>query len=271
MKKIILFIFFTVSITACSRIDLAVYIATKYVENRADHFFDLSRDQSKWLKNTINSDMGKVKKTIFPQLAAELFQVASHLEGQRVVDAGMVQLSYSRIKNIFYEGLRLLAPAAVALVDRLYPSQLTVFQKEFDKKMQEIKADDSPKHSYQKMKRNFTLWMGGLNAAQKKELENFVKNNPSNIDEKIKHRKFLVSEFIRVYPNLKERHQFVEGLFTQYESMRQPDFSRMALEHDKKMVILVTSILNEMTDFQRDSLVETLRERANQFLKISKE
>lgn len=70
MKKIVLFLLIIVCIVAsCSRLDLAVNLANSYVTNKADDFFDLTGEQSKWLKKALARDIEKVKKTIFSPIS----------------------------------------------------------------------------------------------------------------------------------------------------------------------------------------------------------
>lgn len=270
MKKLLLFLTIFLCFSACSRIDLAVYFADTYVQSKANTYFDLNSDQSKWLKGALKSDIEKVKKTIFPQLAAELLKAADTVSAQRVLETATVQLSYERVRNLFYEGLRLFAPEAVIFSRKLEASQVSVFQSEFDKKMRDIKEDESSKKSYKRMKKHFDSWLGSMTSAQKKELEEHVQKNPPLINEKVYNRQLLAHEFVRVFPDLSARGKFVENLFSRYETMREPAYSKLTNEQDKKVIGLVKSILNKMTDSQRETLIDTLRDRANQLIKLSK-
>lgn len=270
MKKLfvlILMIFcFAIS---CSRLDLAVNLANSYVTNKADDFFDLTSDQSKWLKKSLANDINTLKKTIFPQLAAEMFKVADILNTQKSYDSTTVMNYYSRLEGLFYDGLRLFSPTAVAFVDKLTPSQIEYFQKESDKKFSDMK-EDSQKKSYTKMKKQFDSWAGGLNAAQKKDLKEFVDRNPPPIKESVYNRQNLVHEFVRAYPDKDGRKKFVEGIFTKYESMMDPGYRTMVSNRNKKVAVFVSHFLNKMSEDQRQTLVTTIRDRANQLIKISK-
>lgn len=266
LMTLLVFIF-----TACSRIDLAVYFADNYVVNRAEHYFDLRREQARWLKKAVKADISMIKKTIFPQLAQELLVAADKVNDTRVFDSATVQLSYERVKNLFYEGLRFFSRDAVLFADKLESFQVDNFQKEFDKKMREVKEDDNPKDRYKRIKKHFDSWMGSMTHLQKKELEDFVEHHSAYTQEKIYSRVSLAHEFVRVYPDKVARAKFVEGLMTRYESMRGATYSKLDAQKEKEMVDLVTSLLNKMNDSQREVLIETLRQRANQLIRLSKE
>ena len=156
-----------ITVTSCSRLDLAVNLANSYITNKADDYFDLTREQSKWLKVALERDIAKVKKTIFPQLASEMFKAASVLSEGRAVDYTLVYTTYKRLENLLYETLRIFSPSAVAFSERLTPNQLAHFQKEFDGKIKDLKEDPEDR-TYQKMKKQFDSWTGAISSKQKK-------------------------------------------------------------------------------------------------------
>ena len=270
MKKIVLFFFIVFCVvTSCSRLDLAVNLANTYVANKVDDFFDLTGEQSKWLKQALVRDIDKVKKTIFPQLAAEMFKISQTINTQKSFDTGSVLNSYNRLEGLFYDGLRVFSSSAVAFVDKLSPAQVDYFQKEADKKFSEMKEDPNKK-SYNKIKKQFDSWAGGMDSKQKKELKVFVDRNPPPIKESIYNRQSLVHEFVRSYPDKVARRKYVEKLFTNYDSMLDPSYKKVLVEKHNKVAAFVTNILNKMDEDQKKTLAETIRDRANQLIKISK-
>lgn len=270
MKKITALIFLILLITfSCSRLDLAVNLANSYVTNKADDFFDLTGDQSKWLKTTLSSDITRVKKAIFPQLAAEMLRIADVINNHTTFDSDTVLNSYNRLEGIYYDGLKMFSPTAVAFVDKLKPAQIEYFQKQVDKKFSEMK-EDPEKKSYNKIKKHFDSWMGGMTSTQKKELKAFIEKNPPPVKELVYNRQHLVHEFIRAYPDKVARKSFVEGMFTKYETMIDPAYKKIVTEKNKRVAVFFTNILNKMSADQKKTLVETIRDRANQVVKISK-
>lgn len=270
MKKILLFFFIVFCVvTSCSRLDLAVNLANTYVANKADDFFDLTGEQSKWLKQSLSRDIEKVKKTIFPQLAAEMFKISQSINTQKSFDTNSVLNSYRRLESLFFDGLRMFSPSAVAFADKLSPAQVDYFQKESDKKFSEMKEDPNKK-SYNKIKKQFDSWAGGMNSNQKKELKIFVDKNPPPIKESVYNRQSLVHEFVRSYPDKVARKKFVENLFNNYDSMLDPAYKKVLAEKHGRIAAFVTNILNKMGEDQKKTLAETIRDRANQLIKISK-
>ncbi|MBC7711913.1 MAG: hypothetical protein H7177_01140 [Rhizobacter sp.] len=271
MKKMMLpFLFLIIFLNSCSRLDVAVQFASTYVANKADDYFDTNKEQAKWLKDNFNKDFVKVQKIIFPQMAAELMKAADVVSSKRTIDTMMLQASYDRVKNLFYDVLRTFSAKAVLFADQLTSKQIVYFQKTFDKKMNDLKEDESSKDSYKKMKKQFDTWMGTMTTVQKNELEKFTKANPPLTAEKIYTRQLLAHEFVTAYPDKISRKRFVEKITTHFDDAYENRFSKTAKERNNKVVALVASILNKMTDDQRETLVETLRDRANQLVKISK-
>ncbi len=272
MKKIIVLFFSLLLFTSsCSRIDLAVYFADTYVVNKADDYFDLAGDQKKWLKSALKADINKVKRIIFPQLGHELLRVADILNTNRMVDQEAVYVSYQRVKKLVYEGARIFAPNAALFSEKLSSRQIVVFQKEMDEKLIDLRKDDTEKNNYKKMKKNFETWIGHLTSEQKKSLENFVRETPSMTREKIFNRQTMSHDFVKAFPNKISRAQYVRNVFTQYEKMRNPDYSILTEAYNKRVAEFVTVFLNELRAGQRENLVSNLRDRANQLIKLSKE
>lgn len=265
-----IYIFFALFFfSSCSRLDLAVNLANTYIVNKADSFFDLSADQYKWLKKTLSNDIQKVKKVIFPQLASEMFKIAQTLEGQKNYDSFTVLHSYNRLEGLFFDGLRLFASSAVAFADKLSPNQMEYFQKQADKKFTEMKVNPQKK-SYNRIKKNFDSWIGGINSHQKKEIRDFVFTNPPSINESVENRKNLIHDFLKSFSDKVARKEYVEKLFTSYESMQDTGYKKIVLEKHKKIAAFVTSILNKIGEEQKQTLIDNIRDRANQLIKISK-
>lgn len=262
----LLFITLT-SITSCSRIDLAVNLANSYVTNKADDYFDLTRAQTSWLKEALGRDIDRVKKTIFPQLATEMFKAADTLNTRQVFDSNMVYGTYKRLENLFYQGLKIFTPNAVLFVEKLSPAQVAYFQKEFDKKAIDLKEEPEEKQ-YSKMKKQFDSWVGSVTSNQKKDIKNFVTTNPPPVQETVYNRQKMVHQFVN--SDLAARKVYVEKLFTSYESLREPSYAKIAEAKQKQVAGFVTSMLNKISADQKKTLVDTIRDRANQLIKISK-
>jgi hypothetical protein len=271
MKKILFLVLILLfAVTSCSRLDIAVNLANSYLTNKADDYFDLSREQKSALKANLTKDIAAIKKTILPQFAAEMFKAADLISAQKNFDVNTVYQTYVRAENLMYQAVRIFTPTAVALADSLNSSQITKFQNEFDKKIKDLK-DDPEKKSYDRIKKQFDSWMGSMTSDQKKKLKDFISANPPAINETVFNRQNIAHEFVRNYPDKAARKKFVEKLMTNYESLKETNYNKLMLEKNKKVAGFVTQILNSMKDDQRKTLIEELRERANQLMKISKD
>lgn len=270
MKKVsVLILFILLTITSCSRLDLAVGLANSYMTQKTDGFFDLSWKQSRWLKEVLAKDIARIKKLILPKLGAELFATADLLSTQNKFDSNTVMSRYNRLEEIFYEGLKVFTLTAKTLVDKLLPTQIEYFQKKADQKFLKMK-ENSHSNTYKKMKKNFDSWTGGMTSEQKEELKEFVKENPTPINEIVYHRQKLVHYFIKAYPDKINRHNFIERLFTNYQSEMSPNYKKIINEKNRLVANFFTGILNKMSDEQKQTLISTIKDRANQLLKISK-
>ena len=271
MKKILVpMLFLFLFLNSCSRLDIAVQFANTYVANKADDYFDLTSEQKKWLRANFEKDFLNVQKVIFPQLAAELMKASEVISTKKNIEVATVQMSYDRMKNLFFESLRMFSNNAINFSDKLGPDQILVFQKEFDKKMRDLSEDESSRNSFKKMKKQFDSWMGNLTAIQKKELENFNNLNPPLTSEKVHARQQLALEFVSSFPDKQNRRIFVSKITTKFDQLYESKLSKAYVVRNTRVMGLVASILNKISDDQRQSLVDTLRDRANQLIKISK-
>ncbi len=255
------------SIVSCSRIDLAVNLANSYITNKVDGYFDLTRDQTSWLREALSRDIDHVKKTIFPQLASEMLNAADTLSSRSTIDSAFVYTSYKRLENLFYQGLRIFTPNAVLFVEKLSPAQIAYFQKEFDKKAADLK-EEPQKKDYDKMKKHFDSWMGSVTSNQKKEIKNFVSTTPPTAQEAVYNRQKMVYHFVN--SDQSARKNYVQKLFTSYESLREPGYAKIAEAKTRQVTGFVTSMLNRISPDQKKTLIDTIRDRANQLINISK-
>jgi hypothetical protein len=271
MKKIILYIFISCFLlNSCSRLDLAVNFADTYIVNKTDNYFDLTSEQKKWLNLNFDKDFSKVKEIIFPRIASELFKAANMISSKAPLGASDIKLAYERLNKLFYDGLQMFSSDAVLLVDQLNTNQIIYFQKEFDKKMKELQENENSKDSYKKMKKQFDSWLGEMTSLQKKELESFTTANPPLTNEIVNNRQLLAHEFVSSYYDQSLRRKFVEKIMNHFGESYEANFSIKMKERNNKIIELTTSILNQITNEQREILVNRLKDRANQLLKISK-
>jgi hypothetical protein len=66
------------------------------------------------------------------------------------------------------------------------------------------------------------------------------------------------------------RRAFVESLFTKYDSMMDSNYKKTVTEKNKRVAEFFTTILNNISPDQKKILIDTIRDRANQLVKISK-
>lgn len=270
IKELLWIVFICFILNSCSRLDVAMRFASTYVVSKTDDYFELNREQNKWFREKFEQDFYQVKKIIFPQLAAELIKASDVISSKRAIDANMLSLSYERVKSLFYEGLRMFSANIALFAEQLLPYQIVNFQKEFDKKLRSLKENDSSKEAYSRMKKQFGSWMGALTSIQNDELEKFTIENPPFTHEKIYNRQFLANEFYTAYPIKTNRAQFVLKLTTRFSEVYESKFSKLNIARTNKLFAVVSSILNKMNENQRETLVETLRDRAHQLASISK-
>lgn len=251
---------------------MAANWADTYILNRIDHFFDVNSMQSQFVKKAVNEDIMVIKMEIFPRVATEFEGVQKSIESNTPISLDQFVRREEILKKIFFDSIKIFEPNAQQFVKKLSASQLEVFQKVFDKKMGELREDlENPatakKKRFERIKTQMQSWIGTLTNDQLLEIQAFSNDNLYPLKESIKNREKISREFIASFQNEVTKRKFINRLFTDYESMRDPDFVKASETDQQKLYGLIVNLLNKMTAEQRKHLVETLKDRIEQLRK----
>lgn len=268
MKKLYLaiIIFF---ISACSRLELATNWADTYITHQIDDYFDINSIQSSFLKKSLKEDIQKIRVRIFPQVASEMQKILKEVDEQTKFNQEIVSVHEVEFKKIFYDGLKIFEASAVEFSSQLDADQLSKFKKEFGEKTKDLQKEvDRPykakEKRFDKIKKQIESWIGNLNNDQKRDVEKFCQLNLFPLREQILNRDKLSREFIESFPDMNKRKEYVHELFLNYESLREPIYTKAVLNDQKNFFELLATILNKLTPEQRKHLNEILRDRIKQ-------
>lgn len=271
MKK--LYIVFNLSLlllpTSCSRIELAANWADTYIVNHIDKYFEVNSMQSQFIKKAVKDDVDEIRKKVFPSVADELESFQKKIESNTVFTFQDIDHSQLELKKIFYDTVAIFEPNAQVFLKKLTTQQLEIFKSTFDKKTKELESDlenpaDAKKKRFHKIKDQFQSWVGTLNNDQLFIIQQFTADNLPPLKEQLRNREKLSKEFLDSFKNAQSQSKFVSQLFTNYESMRDPDYAKASSIYQKKLLELVVVILNQLTPEQKKHLIDTIKDRAEQ-------
>ena len=260
---------------ACSRSELAMNWADGFITNYIDQYFDMNSLQLQLLEKSLDEDLLKVRKIVFPQLADKLQKINLDIEGRILFNESLVSSYATDFKGIFKSGLIIFEPSAENFVNQLSASQVQSFKNKFDKKTKELEKVagnilGARKKRYDNLKTQLESWIGTLDSDQKADIEKYADANPFPLEEQILNRNKLAAEFVKVFPDKNKRTKFIHELFYNYESLRAPQYAKLMDEGRHKDFEIIAVILNKMTSYQKKTLARKLFDRAEQVKKMAK-
>jgi len=254
---------------------MAINWAENFITNYIDQYFDMNSLQLQLLEKSLDEDLLKVRKIIFPKLVDKLQKINLDIEGRIVFKESLINSYAMDFKEIFNSGLVIFEPSAQAFVNHLSVSQVQSFKNKFDKKTKELEKDagnilKARKKRYDDLKTHLESWIGTLVSEQQTDIEKYADENPFPLEEQILNRNKLAAEFIKVFPDKNKRTKFIHELFYNYESLREPHYAKLMDDGLHKDFEIISTVLNKMTTYQKKILSRKLIDRAEQVKKMVK-
>ncbi len=237
-----------------------------YITDQIDNYFDINNLQSQFIKKSLEDDIEKIRKIIFPRIAQEMMKVLNEVNGKTVFNEKIISDHEEEFKKIFYEGLKIFEHSAVEFSSKLTIKQLESFKNEFGLKTKILRDETRDRLAlrekrFTKIREQLESWIGILTVEQRAVLKVFCDENVFPYEEQILTREKLSSEFAESFSDKNKRRKFVSKLFLHYESMRDPSYTKALLEDQKKLHAFFAKILNEATEKQKIHLSGVLQDR----------
>lgn len=270
MKKLNLLLLASLFLSyGCSRLDLALKFVNTYVVYKADDYFDLTSAQKNWLRVEFEKDFTKIKSQIIPKASNELYRLSKIVQEKKEFTEIEVAAEFDLLNKYLYETVKVFSPNAIIFAGLLTPDQVDTFQKNYRKKLNNLKEDFNQEKSTDRLTSSFDNWFGELLPSQEKQVVDFVKINPQPVDLIVRDRQKILGDFKESFSNESKRSALVEKIFTDYNSLLEPSYISIREARNKNLIKLVTIVLNSMTNDQRNQLSTNLVSRANQLSKIN--
>lgn len=97
--KIYLFLFTMLFLSACSRLDLAVSFAPRFISNEVDEALDLDSDRYKKMKAVIAGDIEKNKDVLFSEIITQV-EYLLMLTGKKEISPDEVRFIFQELKDL---------------------------------------------------------------------------------------------------------------------------------------------------------------------------
>lgn len=274
LKKILLTIPCALSLTACSSMEFAADWADTYLENEIDNYFELNKDQSRFVDKALKEQIASVRKERLPKLADELNATAEQIKKTDKLETSQVDEIFLRIQGQIDQTLASVEPVAQNFMAQIRPEQIKNFEKEFKKQNEKIKNKNSSEkkkleNHIEQIEKQIRFWSGSISKNQSKDIKEFCSNNPYPIEERLLNREKISREFLDAYPDEKTRKAFIKKLLTDYKSLYLPAYAEKTAAYRKNFNNFIAIYINKMTPDEKNKLVDNIKKRAQEFQKIA--
>lgn len=260
--------------TGCSRWDWAIRFADVYLMSEADRLFDLTREQERRLKPEVQTVIKEIRRQDFPVFAEFLQRIATGVES-----ASEEGIKKDQIDAWFLEGKRSLSlvmrrfePAALDLARDAGDEQAKSFEEEFKRSTDKLrKRTDTEKKLYERdferAERWFEMWIRRPTKEQQRMLEEYVRGNPSPINEQLQHREKMLADFLAVKGDA--RIEWIKKFYENPDALREPSYAAKMDTREAKLRDFLFRIGQTMSKEQKEYLTKDLREKAAQLQRLS--
>lgn len=171
MMKYLFFSIICCSLSSCNLRSAGYRFADLYLENRADHYFDLNREQSERAEALADDTLNQVNKSVFPFLISDLQTLSSKTQSGPfgLAEAQWVQQRYQETLWRFYDGA---ATPLAGLLSTLSKDQVNYFaavlQKESRERHDKLKLSeaDFQKQQLKQVTSRFEKFFGSFSREQ---------------------------------------------------------------------------------------------------------
>ncbi|MGZ3775818.1 MAG: DUF6279 family lipoprotein [Pseudobdellovibrionaceae bacterium] len=268
MKKFILLFLSLSALTACNHLDFAFYWADTYIASRVDEFFDISSQQKSSLKNSLKSDLNKIKVEVIPAWIKDVQQLKDVLNSGALNKEDISIVFTSIFKNLD----RLTATfkrTALEFALSINQKQFEYFAKTFHSKNEEDLNNDTDEKIRKKYFNYFEMFLGSINKQQKELIETSLRSNPFPKELKLKNNEWIFKQFMEQRSSQTKLKQFVSDYFQQPEKFQLPEY-RQALQHYYEgLQNLIKDISSVLTSRQKEDLIQNLTDKLQQLQKIA--
>lgn len=199
--------------SSCSRLDIALNYAPRYMANQIDENFDLSSERYENLKSRMETDIQNNKKLIVDEVVKALDEVSLLANKNREVTAADIQQLNSKMRELQRQGVYLFKPSFSELILQIKETEikkLTELSEERFKKAEKRLADrdEYMAKSMKGFERAMDFMFDAASAEQKKVYRQFVEGNMDYFQLHLQHRKNHISKYTELQANRPQLLQY---------------------------------------------------------------
>jgi hypothetical protein len=272
-KAFILFIIvFADIVIGCSRIELGLKIADRYLVSQIDSFFDLTSLQKNQAQNSAKEFISGVRAQVFPELAGILRYTLMDIQSNKLTTSRISDHQVS-FRNLLQKLSWMSWPYVEPLLKSLNSDQIEYFKKEAlekaDKERSKI-IDGSKKEEFiDGWLDQFENLTGSISKKQKELINSAFKAHSPPWLEQLDFRVKNINRFSELKNDKSQLLKFTEQLFKEPLQSRPQELQSLIEANDIVIRTLLLDLWLTMDSKQKNTLIENLQQYVNDFEKLT--
>lgn len=272
MQKFCLVLSFSFILASCSRLDFAFNWADTYITSKVDDYFDISFQQSRDLKKSLNADLTIIKKQILPKLISSAKKLRTDVTENRLTKES-IDSAFSSTFDFFQKMPSYFFNTSIAFIHSLNRKQFRYFSKAFNKKLIEDSEKLRDQKEYatemcEKYFKYFEMFLGDLTANQKVLIQKHVALASKTAGLKIKNKRWLFEKYINENPNSESLTNYVADFAANPKQFNMPEYEKAYTAYYSSLQKLINDILLSANPSQMERLKANLNEKIDQLERI---
>lgn len=227
--KLFLTLLSSLTFLSCSRLDIALNYAPRYMANQLDENFDLSSERYEKLKSRMEADIRQNKKQIVKAVVQTLDEVKALAEKKSAVSSDEIRSLNLKVRDLQRQGVYLFKPSFAELILPLKPPEIKSLtensQARFEKSQKRLQnPDEYIERSMKGFNRAMGFMFDSASAEQKKVYRNFVTNNIDYFRLHLEHRKAHINQFNSLQSEKENLLQYSLAFYAGEESAKSEAF-----------------------------------------------
>lgn len=258
---LLIFLFF---LSACSRLDLALSYAPRYITNEVDDAFDLNSERYGKIKSVVTKDIDKNKNAVFNEIIVKI-EYLLLLTDKKDLSATEIRYLYDSSKKLQQKIIymfklsftEVLADASGAELQHLHDYANDKF-KNSDEKFNNRKKFN--KHYIKNYERYMDMLFGSSNKAQDLLYRQFLNENYEYLKYQNEARKLFLKKFETLHEKKSEMLELSMQYYSGNRDSISEDYMTKQEAFNVSIVNLINNIWNESSARQKLNFKNTLME-----------
>lgn len=267
------------ALSACSNLQIAYSFADNVLAGRADDYLDLDDQQKELMHEQTGALIAWHRQSMLPKYAVFFRDQAD------IAEAGgwtreQMSAAFSRFRGLLDETVKGASPfIATVLVDQTTEEKIAYLEARMAENSAERRADaeaetaaDAADERVERRVDRFSRFMGDLTEAQIAIVRRYTDDGLDNSLRWLDHREKLQSAFaafLRTEPTREDLARFVHQILVRSHEFVEPDYQAISEARWALFENMYFDVLSTLSDEQRDTLVFTLRDYADDMLSLA--